>query len=255
MKKLTSILLALVMLLTLAACGGESAGSHLVTIYILDTVTAYSGDGSESYLRTYVYEEGWQEKEHFSVTINADEDSLGGTITYSGKKTTTEMSDGSVTEQFFDDQGRVTQSINNYADGIRREVTYTYDDIGRVISIETKTYVEADAEPATDTETYVYTETETGSTGTTEYGSITYLSQSITYANQYDKEGRRVSNAMYINGQERFRTEYAYDDAGNMLGQVSFFDGQKSTEVKYTYKAVQVSEATAARFPQFKKAN
>lgn len=248
MKKLTSILLVLVLLLALAACGGEPAGSKMVTIYIPDTVTAYSRDGNESYSFTYVYEEGWQDKESFCVTMSGDTDKLGSmTITYSEKKTTNEISDGAVTEQFFDDQGRETLMINNYADGGRREVTYTYDADGRLISEETKMYETADAEPVIDTKTYVYTATETGSTCTTE-------NEPVTYITEYDKEGRRVSQVMYINGQERTRTEATYDDAGNMLGQVSYFDGQKNMEVKYTYKAVQVSEATAARFPQFKKA-
>ena len=249
MKKLTSILLVVVMMLALAACGGEPASNAMVTIYVPDTVTVYQGDGSVFAAVTYNFEEGWENKESFTVTMGGDVDKMGGsgTTVFSDKKTVQEVSNGAVAETYYDAQGNTTKMINRYADGGRREVTYTYDDKGRTVSEEIKMYETADAEPEVTTQTYVYTETETGSTCTMETGYATYVME-------YDKNGRQVSQIVYRNGKEQSRTEVTYDAVGNMLGQANYSGEQKGMEMKYTWKTVQVSEEMAARLPQMKRA-
>jgi len=248
MKKLTSILLVVVMMLALAACGEPEANGG-VTIYIPDTVTVYQGDGTVFAAITYIFEEGWQDKESFNVTMGGDVDKMGGSgaTVFSDKKTVQEVSNGAVAETYYDAQGNTTKMVNLYADGGRREVTYTYDAKGRKVKEEEKMYETADAEPEVTTQTYVYTETETGSTCTMETGYATYVIK-------YDKNNRQVSQSMLVNGQEQSRTEVTYDAVGNMLGQANYYGEQKNMEMKYTWKAVQVSEEMAARLPQMKRA-
>ena len=249
MKKLTCVLLIFVMVLAFAACGGDPATNNGVTIYVPDKLTVYMADGSVYANITYNYEEGWQNKESFSVTMGGDVEKLGGnsTLVYSDKKTVQDVSNGAVMENYFDAQGNTTKMVNLYADGGRREVTYTYDDMGRTVSEEIKTYETANAEPEVTTQTYVYVETETGSKCTTETAYATSVAE-------YDKDGKLVAQSTYINGTEQSRTEIAYDAVGNVVSQASYSAGQKNMEMKYIWKAVQVSEEMAARLPQMKQA-
>ena len=248
MKKLLCVLLVMTMMLTFAACGKEKGGDSKVTIYIPDTVTVYQGDTVYAAV-TYIFEEGWQNKASFTVTMGGDTDKLGGTGTmvYSDKKLTQEVSNGASMEIYYNDKGQQIKMVNLYADGGHREVTYTYESVGRMVSQEEKMYETADSEAVVTTTTYTYTETEDGSTSTEG-------AESYQVVNYYDKNGRQISQVVYRNGEEMSRTEATYDAAGNMTSQVSYYNGQKQM-MKYTWKAVEVSREVAERLPQFYKGN
>lgn len=245
MKKLLCALLALIALFSLAACGNEK-----VTIYIPDTVELYKADGTKEATITYVLEDGWKNKESFTVTMSGDTVALGGnsTVVYGNKKATQVVSNGSVTEIFYNQDGKEIKLVNNYAFGGRREVIYTYDDKGRVSRQVEKMYETDDSEPVTTTTDFTYTETETGYTSTEEMNGYTVVST-------YDKTGCQLSQTMTKDGKEVSRMEATYDDAGNMLSQISYANGQIQMEMKYTWKTAEVSSETAARLPQFKRAN
>lgn len=247
MKKLLCVLLVLTMALSFAACGKASK----VTIYIPDTIEIYMADDTKYASGTYVFEEGWQEKESFTVTMSGDMvDKLGGSsaTVYSEKKTVQEVGNGAKMEVYYNDKGQMSKMVNLYADGGHREVTYTYDSKGRMTSQEEKMFETADSEAVTSTTNYTYTDTENGSTATGETNGYSVVST-------YDKNGRQISQVTTMNGNEISRTEAAYDEAGNMLSQISYANGQKQMEMKYTWKAVEVSSEVATRLPQFKKAN
>lgn len=246
MKKLCCILLLLTIVLSFAACRQEKSTN--VTIYIPDTIEVYMGDGTKYAAVSYAFEEGWQEKESFTATVSGDIDALGGggTTVYSNKKTTQEVSNGATMEIEYNDKGQQILMINRYANGGRREVAYTYDAVGRVVSQEEKMYETADSEAITTTTEYTYTDTETGSTAIQEVNGYVLLSD-------YDKNGRQISQSVMINDKETNRTEVIYDAFGNMVSQITYANGEKQMEMKYTWKAVEVSNEVAARLPQFNK--
>ena len=247
MKKLLCMIMALVILCSFVACGQDA--EKKVTIYIPDSITVYDPTGAMAATVTFTYEEGWQTKESFTATMADETGKMGGSATmiYSDKKTVQEITGGAKVETYFDETGKQTKLINRYADGGRREVTYTYDAKGRQTT-ETEVYYEtADAQPTTTVMERTYTETETGSTSTMTVDSRTVVST-------YDKNGRMLKQVMTLNGEEMSSTEATYDEAGNMTSQVSYSRGQKNMEMKYTWKAVEVSQETAARLPQMNRA-
>ena len=248
MKKLLCVCLIMIMLLSCAACGQETEAEK-VTIYIPDTVTIYQGDTLYATI-TYVFEEGWQDKESFAVTMNSDTDALGGSSTavYSDKKLSQEVSNGATMETYYNDQGQQIKMVNLYASGGHREVTYTYDSVGRLIREEERMYETADSEAVVTITDYTYTDTADGYTSTQEINGYSVVST-------YNKDGLQISQVTYRNGEEMNRTEATYDAAGNMVSNISYYKGQKQTEMRYTWKAVEVSTELAARLPQFKKDN
>ena len=264
MKKLLCVLLAVLTLMSFTACGEEtktdkgtsntsSTGTSdiptTVTIYIPDTITIYQSDTLYATV-TYVFEEGWQNKDAFTVTMGGDTDKLGGsgTIVYSDKKLTQEVSNGATMETYYNDQGQQIKMVNLYASGGYREVTYTYDSMGRLVSEEVKMYDTADSEAVVTTTDYTYTDTADGYTTTQEVNGHTMVSA-------YNKDGFQISQVTYRNGEEMSRTEVSYDEAGNMVSNVTYYNGQKQMEMKYTWKTVEVSSEVAARLPQFRKGN
>ena len=249
MKKLTSILLLLVMMLAFAACSVDPAVEENVTIYIPVTVTDYTEDGSVHATGTYIYEEGWKNKESFTVTVDGDVEKLGSdgyNTIYTDKKVVYEISPKTVLEYYYDTQGNFIKTIQRFDEGTRTEVFYTLDANGRLLSEEQRNYRDEDAEPVIYIETYTFADTETGSKGTA-------VMDAYTSVREYDRNHRVIAIITISDGQERARTEFAYDDLGNLISQVNYGGGQKHSEIKYTYKAVQVSEQTAARLPQFKR--
>jgi len=248
MKKLLCVLLVLTVLFSFAACGKEK--NSKVTIYIPDAIEVFMGDGTKFASVTYVFEEGWQNKESFTATLSGDTDKLGGsgTTVYSDKKTTQEVGNGATMEVHYNAKGQQVLMINRYADGGHREVTYTYDSKGRLTSQEEKMYESAESEAVTTTANYTYTDTETGYTATQEMDGYTVV-------NTFDKNGNQLSQVVTMNGNEMSRTEGVYDEHGNMVSQISYSNGQKQMEMKYTWKAVEVSSEVAARLPQFRKGN
>ena len=244
MKKILTLILALCAVLSLTACGGKT-----VTIYILETEQIYMADGSLYKTATCHYEEGWQEKDSFTVTVTGNADVSGdlNTIVYSERKIVMEDSAGVIGETNYDEKGQTVMTVIYFADGGRQEVIYTRDSKGRVVTEVAKNYQSETAEPVTMTVNYTYTETETGSTATYSVGLTTYVEE-------YDKNGQKIAVVLrQMNGYELSRMEMTYDDNGNMVRRVDYSDGKKSMETRCTYKAVEVSAKTAARLPQLKQ--
>ena len=137
--------------------------------------------------------------------------------------------------------------VNLYADGGHREVIYTYDSKDRLISEEERMYETADSQAVVSTTEYTYADTADGYTATQEMDGYKVVAT-------YNKDGLQISQVSYRNDKEMSRTEATYDEAGNMTSQINYYNGQKQTEMRYTWKAVEVSKELAARVPQLKTA-
>ena len=256
MKKLLCVLLAMTVLLTLAACGQKK--QRKVTIYIPETDTVYQADTVSAPLSvTYIFEEGWQEKESFRVTCSGDTEILGvgndaPTMIFNGKTIITEIAGVYRSEATYDDHGhqisRITPFLTENATMAKMEFAFTYDAHGRRLTQVTKYSYPDKTEPVTEIQTYTYEETETGGKGTFTEGNTTYVLE-------YDKNYRPVAKVTITDGQEVSRTESEYDEHGNQVKTVTYDRGQKISEAEYTYKAVEVSEETANRLPHFNRDN
>lgn len=243
-------------LFSFAACGKDNKEDKKVTIYIPETDTVHQADTVSSQLTvTYIFEEGWQDKESFRVTFSGNTEILGvgndvPTMVFNGKTVITEIAGVSRSEATYDENGRqisrITPFLTEDATMAKMEFTFTYDAHGRKLTQVTKYYYPDKVEPMIETQTYTYTDTETGSKGTWSEGNTTYVIE-------YDKNYRPVAKVTIMDGQELSRTEAEYDEHGNEIRSVSYYNGQKNKETKYTYKAVEVSSETAARLPQFKR--
>ena len=232
-----------------------------VTIYIPESVTAIAPDGTVQMILHYVFEEGWQEKEQFSVTVQIEdpsnllEDSVDtGTLMsfiYSEKHMVQETMGTNRTETVLDENGRAISQTMTYlmetAPHEKMETLMTYDAFGRLLTQETKNYTRGEAEPQVTVTTVSYTETDTGSEGRSENGGIIYV-------RVYDKDYRLICSITLINGEETSRTEQEYDGAGNLIKAVSYFQGEVMSEMHYTYTAVEVSAEFVERMPQFNRA-
>ena len=108
-------------------------------------------------------------------------------------------------------------------------------------------YETADSEAVVTTTEYTYTDSADGYTATQEENGFKTVST-------YNKENLLLSQVSYRNDEEMSRTEATYDEAGNMTSQINYYNGQKQTEMRYTWKAVEVSKELAARVPQLKTA-
>ena len=254
MKKLFCILLVMTILLSFGACAKEK--QNMVTIYIPDTDIQIDTDSSQRTV-TYLFEEGWQEKESFRVTYIGDTEILGvgndaPTMIYNGKTVITEIAGVYRSEATYDDNGRqisrITPFLTENATMATMEFAYTYDAQGRKLTQITKYYYPDKAEPVIETQIYTYEDTETGSKGIFTKGDTTYVLE-------YDKNYYLVVKATITEGQEVSRTESEYDEHGNWIRSVSYAYGQKTFEQQYTYRAVEVTEETANRLPYFKRGN
>lgn len=256
MKKLLCVLLVMTILLSFAACGKEK--QRKVTIYIPETDTVHQADTASAPLSvTYIFEEGWQEKESFRVTCSGDTEILGvgkdaPTMIFNGKTVITEIAGVYRSEATYDDNGRqisrITPFLTENATMAKMEFTFTYDAHGRKLTQVTKYYYPDKAETVTEIQTYTYTNTDTGIKGTFTEGNTTYVLE-------YDKNYHLVAKATITDGHEVSRTEYEYDEHGNQVKTVTYDQGQKTSETKFTYKAMEVSEETANRLPHFNRDN
>ena len=254
MKKLCCLVLVMIILLSFGACGKEK--QNMVTIYIPDTDIQIDTDSTQRTV-TYLFEEGWQEKESFRVTYIGDTEILGvgndaPSDIFDGNTIITEIAGVKRSEATYDDCGRqisrITPFISKNANVAVMEFAYTYDVQGRRLTQVTKYYYPDQALPVIATQTYTYEETETGSKGTFTEGDTTYVLE-------YDKNYYLVAKATISEGHEVSRTESEYDEHGNWIRSVSYAYGKKTFEQQYSYKAVEVTEETANRLPYFKRGN
>lgn len=286
MKKL-SLLLILALLLSLAACRGktvpettaatteptqttaaptettaaettvpETTAAETVTLYIPETMSLCDANGTVMAAITYIFEEGWQEKETFAVTYGGDDATAQAlaavtSVTYSDKCVIMDMQGISYTETYYDKDGRAVKQIlmpANNPDVEKTETSFTYDEHDRILTQETKTYAPGAEEPQTETQTYTYTDTDTGSKGTSTDGGI-------IMEIEYDKDYRSVKVTTIVNGQEITRTENTYDAFGNLTSAKTYANGQLTMITNYTFTAVEVGVETAARLPMLDKTN
>ena len=275
MKKI-SILLILAMVLSLAACGGQTptdvttqvtteatteattepttvpttTAPELVTLAIPSSIQMSGPDGNVLMTITYIFEEGWAEKESFGITYGGDAALLGGqlgAITVGDKYTVTEIGNISRVENYYDDQGCVIRTVNVYTNNPSMEKTETlttYDQLGRVLTTETKTYAPGAVKPTTTFITYTYTDTETGSKGVCDLGGLV---QEMYYDAQY----RQVASVQRQGDNELIRTEIVYHDDGSQSS-IQYASGQKVLETRTFYTQVEVSPETAARLPWYR---
>lgn len=262
MKRLLCVLLVTTMLLSFTACDKEN--QNKVTIYIPDTdyipdteIVSQADTVSPQLSVTHIFEEGWQEKESFRVTFSGNTEILGvgkdaPTMIFNGKTVITEIAGVKRSEATYDENGhqisRITPFLTENAAVAKMEITFTYDTYGRKLTQVTKYSYPDKAEPVIQTQTYTYTDTETGSKGTFTEGNTTYVLE-------YDRNYRLVAKTTVTDGQEVSRTESEYDEHGNQISSVSYTYGQKSLELRFAYKAVEVSKETANRLPYFNRAN
>ena len=274
MKKVFVWVVAIMMLLALAACGENPVDTsntatngtseptttnnptkpdEKVTIYIPDEVIAADPTGMQLTLQ-YVFEDGWQDKESFSATCGiCDENGLSAvisTVTYSERLTVMEIAGTNRTETVLDENGRaIAQTMTYLREDVELEKTETvstYDEFGRILAQETTRYYSNElGSVETMVDCYTYTETDTGSEGRMQDGGIVYV-------RIYDKNYRCVRSITILNGEEAVRTDSEYDEVGNLIKSISYSYGEKTQEIYYTWKAVEVSAEFAERMPQFK---
>jgi YD repeat-containing protein len=272
MKKLLSILMVIAVLLSIAACGADpttdvtvpsTKPADMVTIYIPNTSESitYLPDGEQKIVMHYTFEEGWQNKESFTASVEIEDPNgmLGEQvdvlsmmkISYGEKYYMQETSYINRTETFYDENGRAIKQVTTYllesAMWEKQEINTTYDAFGRPATRETKQYRRGEDEPTVTTVTYTYTETATGSEGR-------YKENGIEYVSVYDQNYRLLSTSTFINGVGSQRVEYKYDEAGNLIESIQYLDGEKLAGFIYTHTAVEVSAEFAERMPQFNKA-
>lgn len=253
MKKLIVVLLAMSVLLSFAACGE----GNKVTIYVPDTMTITSPDGGQSAAAKYVFEEGWETKESFSVNLEVtglegvEENVSMMTMVYSERTLVTEQVGGVRITTVFNEKGQTVSTTTENTRGetsVTMETTSTYDARGRKLTDQTKTSYGDQAEPVTTSVTYTYTDTDTGSEGRSEAGSMVSV---LTY----DKNDRLVCTSQILNGEEMSRTENTFNEAGNLICSKSYFEGKLVSTTETTFRTVEVSRETADRLPNFKRGN
>ena len=228
----------------------ETTAPPTFTLYMPETMSVCAPDGTVATTVVYTLEEGWEEKETFSA-IGVAEIPGQGTLElktiYADRYTASETPGVLQTETYHDEQGRLIKTLSVRPlnpDVDKTETLQTYDEHGRIMTVETRTYARGQAEPTVETVTYTYTDTDTGSKGTCDNHG---MSQELVY----DRNYRQVANITLVNGQEISRNEFAFDEHGNIISQKQYVQGQLVMENRYTFIAVEVGAATAARLPQF----
>ena len=249
MKKLLCMLFILVLMFNITACNQEDDGK--VTIYIPTQEKVYGTEGKLVDSTNIVFEDGWEEKEHFiEQRIGTGLNPLTITITH-GDRFQSTQSDifGTSSETYYNEEGLIertvtTYTLPEYAEISKSEIVYTYDGQKRILTQNTKKIL-LDGTVQETNLTYVYQQTADGSKGTaTEDGVV---AGELTY----DKNNRRISMVSYENGVEAIRIQWSYDNHEKSISSVTIVDGKQIAGSETTYEAVRVSPETARRLPQF----
>ena len=287
MKKLFALLLAMVLLISMTACGkdkaktdktddpketeaaGQSAQSNKVTIYLPKSEEQIESDGSKI-TTVYTYEEGWQEKDTFTVTseIKNGERVEKTTMTFSnGKMVSTYEYDGTTStyEVYYDENGRAAKTVmpietinpdNTVVMG-SVEVVNTYDDKGRIIR-EDRTSKMDGQEPTTLTTNYTYKDTAEGSEGwddqetTVEDPNNLMVAPTIRTVRVYNKDNWLIKEISMMGEQEISRTEYTYNEHGIQTSMRYYMYDTLNFTANITLEAVEVSPEKAQQLPMFK---
>ena len=243
---------AIVMVIILCSFAGCNQTDE-VTIYIPDTLTIYNSDASVAAIDVqYVFEEGWKEKEVFTVTLEDPdrseilENSDGTVFNYTNRCVTQPGKIVDITTNY-DEKGCIIYRVTEYhqdATMSKLEEIFTYDAYGRRQTYETKSYRNGSDTPTVQLRTYTYQDTEQGSQAQCTANGIT---ETLIYNQQY----QLICIRSVVDGQETdtISIEYTYDRHGNLVESVSE-SGLRSVT---TYKAVKVGRETADRLPQFRR--
>lgn len=246
MKKLFAALLVMAVLISLAACKTEEQ----VTIYVPVSETEYEAENGEPVSVNYfLYEKNWKKKTAFTVSYSIDGKNPtenGTTLKYEDKHTTVDNSTMQW-DKYTDEQGYIVSERVLYKQTSQLIQTIrTYDEFGRILTQITSTGFLGGSDTYLPQVTFTYEETEEGSKGT---GTQSGYTEVYTY----DKNYRLVSYATLILGNEQSRTEYTYDEHGNMTEMAVYTAGEFSYKTVTAYKAEQVNKSTADCLPQFQR--
>jgi len=233
MKKL-ALFLVLVMVFVLSGCVSNPTLSIPITYQVLDA------NGNVTSTVTYIFEEGWQDKETFTITYS---DVNRGTVTVSDKCMIHRNANGPTTERYYDTQGRVIREKIYYPDWEDSEVEtlYTYDEYGRLLTTEKK------SEGTSTVNTYAYTDTDTGSKGM-------YEEDGVINELHYDHSYRQTTQVRRVVGSEfeiAILTETVYHEDGS-ISHFQYSQGKLFRELRHYYTQETVSAETAARLPWFR---
>lgn len=284
MKKIIAVLLLLTIIFTFAACGDgktsdtaavtdqtnpaeknadttagteetKSVEKNTVTVYVPENISILSPTGTKYGPAAYEYEDGWQEKDSFTVTYSMEMEGmdLDYEMVYGDKCISTVAKMGQQvikTEIYYDENGQPIRSISypGITNEDKTETVTTLDEKGRTVKQETNVYTADRKDPSTMVTLYTFQDTADGSIGTATAGN------QVTRMN-YDQEGKLISVVNLIDGQELTRTEYTYDENGNVTSTTDYYMGQQTTKTETTYKAVELSAEKAQQLPQFKAEN
>lgn len=279
MKKLICILLALLTVLFCAACDNGQTGTEQgsteqgsteqgsteqggneqtgeVTIFVLDTVEIYDTNGNLLISGKAIWEDGWENKESFTLHYDFGNEEMNqqmGEMVYGDKGVTQTVHGQMTSTSYYDENGCVTLMVQIYEPGAsqwdRFEFARTYDVQGRRLSETQRYWLPGDTEMSgEETAQYVITDTATGS-------EAVFTNGSAQEVRIYDENYRQVIFMIRMNGEEVTRTETTYDEYGNVIREVSYSEGQKISETRYTYKEVEVSAEAAQRMTYFKRKN
>lgn len=246
MKKLFAALLVMAVLISFTACKTEEQ----VTIYVPVSETEYTAENGEPTSVIYfLYESGWAKKTSFTVSHSTDGKTAaenGTTYKYEDKHTTVDNSDMQW-DKYTDEQGRVVSERVLYKQTSQLiQTVRTYDESGRILTQVTSTAFLSGSDTYLPQVTFTYEETEDGSKGT---GTQSGYTEVYTY----DKNHRLVSYTTLILGTEQSRTEYTYDEHGNVTEMAVYTAGEFSYKTVTAYKAEQVNKSTADCLPQFNR--
>jgi len=265
MKKILSLLLAVALVFTFAACNKKQntkdteansdsteTKSETVTIYIPTTQEVVTFGNTTNTTVTYTFEEGWQEKDTFTVI---SEGSVQGkkqkeTQTVSNRKMVSELTiDGQkqTTETHYDKNGLVVKMITTVEKSgkvlSKTEIVSTYDDKGRLTKEDEKvtSYTSSGQTSRSTPTTFTYSSISVGSMGTSNSGKRILV---------YNKENLLVTDTVNTDSAEVSRMEYTYTD-GRADTITSYYHGSKEYTIKLNSEAVEVSPEKAAQLPQY----
>ena len=217
-------------------------------IFIPDSVTVHYEKWTDQY--TLEYEDDWQNKDSFTVVLNPSEDNHDKetpTITFSDKYAVVNLAEDCYYDVTYDEKGNRVNVHKFYIDdGMldNVEIKYVYDKYSRLTGMMQITVFRGNSNPGVQSQSYAYTYIEEGSQGThDQFG--------MTYTRTYNKSFQLIWEERVSAIGEIHRTEYAYDEYGNLLTETQYHNGEKDREVIYTYKAVETTDEVIAHWVQF----
>lgn len=240
------VIAALVITLALAAsgCKKQQPAPQTQTIYIPSAVINYDEAGQEIARVQYTADTTQLDT---GVLVLTGNDELGSRVEVKGGVICESYQHAPERlEKYYDSNGYETKSVQIYSDDYdidREEILYTRDEIGRLTRQQQVSYYRDDTERTTEL-TYTYVQEGDGSVGTRELNSLVEK----IYC---DAQGRTLKVQYIMAGQENQRTEYTYDENGNVSAITTYYQGRFTSKRVFAYQAVQVSPETAAKFPMY----